>query len=408
MFARSHSTMPDYRYRALNMRGRIQNGTLAAETPRDLQLRLMQAGMTLIESRIHRPSGWRLLVQRGGLRDLAQFCQHVAQLERASVRLTDTLRDVTSSLPETKLRQQLLAVTHEVESGSSLSQALSTHPASFPPPMPSLIAAGEASGRLAESFTQLAAHYTWQAKLRSRLMRVLAYPLFALIAMVGVMLFLLAYVIPETAEFLYSMNVTLPGYSLALMAIAAFTVRYGIWLATCLAVLLAVLVFLYKRNAGFAYQMDRLALKLPLIGAFLGKLDLARFAKTLSMLLNSGIDLPPALQTAGGAVRNRAMIEQLDIVRAQVNNGNPLSLAAQLSGIFTPLITRMIVAGEESGGLPQAWKNIAEFYEDDVQHSAETIVSALGPIVTLVTGGLLIWLVLAVFLPIYDVLPKLM
>lgn len=399
--------MPDYRYRALAAQGRIQKGHLSADTTGDLQLRLRQAGLTLIEATPARTTDWRENWQPVRLRDLAQFCRHAAQLEQAAVKLTDILHDISSSLPPSRLRLKLQQITHEVESGQRLSESLSSRPRDFPTPMPSLIAAGEASGRLGDSLSLLASHFDWHARLRSRLSRVLAYPFFALVAMIAVILFLLVYVIPETSQFLGNMQAKLPRHSQILLNIAAFTVHWGREIIAILFLTAISAILLYRRSNSVAYHFDRILLRLPLIGPFTAKLFLARFTKILSMLLISGIDLPPALITAGNTISNRAMRESVATIESQIDQGNAVSFAFQLSGIFPPLVCRMVMAGEESNSLPTALQHVAHYYEEDVQNAAEFIVTAIGPLITLVTGGLLIWLILAVFMPIYDALPQL-
>ena len=402
--------MPDYKYRALNPRGRIQRGLLNADSPHDLTLQLQQAGMALIEARATLADSHRrfAIKARYQLRDMAQLCRHFSQLEQAAVPLTESLDEIRQSLPAGALRQTLHLVRRDIESGSSLSQALARRPAQFRAPMPALVGAGEATGRLAQSFDQLARHFDWQQNLRAKLTRTLGYPVFAFIAMLTVVLFLLVTVIPETSKFLADLNVKLPVHTLALIAIATFARDWGAPIAIVLGLAITALMTLRKRSAVLAYWLDAQWLRLPILGAFLQKLELARFTQNIAMMLDSGIDLLPALGTATNVIRNRAVRENLEIVSGQLENGLPLSRALGLSGLFSSLVLRIVRIGEEGGGLPASFTQIATYYENDVQHGAELMVSALGPLITLMTGSLLVWLIVSVFMPIYDALPQLM
>ncbi len=402
--------MPDYRYRALNPRGRVQRGELTAASPYDLQHQLQQAGISLIESRERPVSSRRFNLRSQGphLRNLAQLCLHIAQLERAAVRLTDTLRDVAATLPADKLRTALNASITEIEAGGTLSEALALRPTLFPTPMPALVAAGEATGRLGDVFGQLASHFDWRAKLRARIMRVIAYPLFSLVTMVSVVFFLLGYVVPQTSAFLHDMNVALPAHTVALLKTAEFVSTYGMPLLIVLLCTTFSSLFAYRRSTAFASWADRQLLHAPVIGSLWRRLELARFTRSLAMMVDSEIDLLTALATSAQAIRNRALLESITTLREQVQNGIALSRAAQLSGEFPSLVQRMLSVGEQGGKMPSALYNVADYYEADVQRNAEDLVATLGPTITIVTGGLLIWLVTAVFMPIYDALPQMM
>lgn len=330
------------------------------------------------------------------------------QLERAGVRITDALRDITEASANPHLQAVLSDVMRDVDNGLALSAALARHPRSFPPLMASLVAAGEGSGRLADVFKQLSDHFAWQERLRSRLWRASAYPLFTLAAMILVIVFIMGYVIPQTSGFLYSLDIDLPGQTIALIKTSAAVEAY--WLPVLLTVLIATLLWrvLKRQSRDISYLGAKLVLRLPLIGTLVQKVNLARFAHTFSVMFASGIEILPALETATRTVTNDVLQESLSVVHEQVQHGNPLSLAMRLSGEFPSLVQRMLKIGEESGNLAPALSHVAEYYERDVQGAAQTLIGSVGPTLTLVAGGLLLWMAIAVFVPIYDSLPQLM
>lgn len=401
--------MPNYRYRALNPRGRVLAGTLPAANELDLQQQLQQAGMTLIESRTQDEASRALhFLHPIRLRDLIQMCMHMEQLERAGVRITDALRDITEATGNPYMQALLSDVMRDVDNGLALSAALAKHQQAFPPLMASLIGAGESTGRLADVFKQLTDHFSWQERLRGRLLRASAYPAFTLVAMLLVIVFIMGYVIPQTTDFLYSLNIALPGQTIALIKTSAAVQAY--WLPTIVTLAIGILVWrtLRRQSRDFAFLSARLVLRTPLVGTLIQKVNLARWSHTFAVMFASGIEILPALETSTKTVTNDVLAESLHIIREQVQAGNPLSLSVRLSGEFPSLVQRMLKIGEETGDLAPALSHVAEYYERDVQSAAQALIGAVGPALTLVAGGLLMWMTLAVFVPIYDALPQLM
>lgn len=401
--------MPNFRYRALNPRGRVLSGTLPAANELDLQQQLQQAGITLIESRVQDEKSKALhFLHPVRMRDLIQMCMHLEQLERAGVRVTDALRDITEATGNPYLQAVLSDVMRDVDNGLALSAALAKHQQAFPPLMASLIGAGETTGRLADVFKQLTEHFSWQERLRGRLTRASAYPAFTLIAMIIVIVFIMGYVIPQTTEFLYSLNIPLPAQTRALIETSSLVQAY--WLPT-VAIMIGIVALwrvLRKQSRDFAFFSARLLLRTPLLGKLIQKVNLARWSHTFAVMFASGIEMLPALETSAKTVSNEVLAESLHVIREQVQNGNPLSLAIRLSGEFPALVQRMLKIGEETGDLTPALTHVADYYERDVQEAAQALIGAVGPALTLVAGGLLMWMTLAVFVPIYDALPQLM
>ncbi|MGE3770629.1 MAG: type II secretion system F family protein [Bdellovibrionales bacterium] len=400
--------MATYKYRALNPRGRVLNGTLAATNELDLQQQLLQAGITLIEAKPYTetPSALALL-RRVRTQDLAQLCLNMEQLQRAGVKLTDALRDVIEATTVPRLQIALANVLQDVDDGSSLSQAMMQHRRIFPPLMIALIAAGETTGRLADAFQELAQHFDWQERLRNRLVRVSAYPLFTVLAMFCVMVLMLGYVVPETSTFLYSLNIALPAHTVALISTSEFFAAY--WRLFAIIILLgAGIAYLAGRQSTeVRYVLAGIVLRLPTIGMLLRKINLARFMHTFALMFASGLGMITALETASRTVSNAVLSESLGVIREQVQNGNPLSLALRLSGEFPGMVQRMIRIGEESGKLAPALRHVADYYERDVQETIQSMIGAIGPVLTLIAGGLLIWIAVAVFVPVYNALPQL-
>jgi type IV pilus assembly protein PilC len=400
--------MATFHYRALNPRGRVLCGTLAALNELDLQQQLLQAGITLIEARpvADNPS-WLAQLKPIQAHDLIQLCTNLEQLQKAGVKLNDSLRDVADASANPRLQNALLQVQQDVDNGATLSQALAQHPRVFPQIMTALVGAGEATGHLAHAFAELAKHFDWQERLRSRLVRVSAYPLFTVVAMLGVMTLMLGYVIPQTSTFLYSLNITLPASTILLLDISNAVAMWWQPLMAVLILIAAITTLLWYNSTEARYQLSALALRIPFAGNLLRKVVLARFTHTFTLMFSSGLGVVESLDIARRTVTNLVLGESLDVIREQLQSGNPLSLAFRLSGEFPSLVQRMVKIGEESGQLAPALRHVTDYYERDVQDTIQTLIAALGPILTLVAGGLLIWIAVAVFIPVYNALPQL-
>jgi len=401
--------MATYKYRAINPRGRTLAGTLGAINELDLQHQLLQAGLTLIESRPQYETGLNT-ARFHPIRhlDLVQLCLNLGQLENADVKLTDNLRDVAEVTENSRLQQALLRVQQEVSSGIPLSHALERYKDVFPHLMVALIRAGEATGKLANAFSDLAKHFEWQEKLRGKLQRAASYPFFCLVTMFGVLALMLGYVVPEVTQFLYSLSVPLPFYTTLLISLSGIATAYGQAFLFALIGITAGTIIAMRQSREIHYKASAILLRLPIAGKLIRQINIARFIHTFSLVYNTGLGMMAAIDTAKDTVSNLLLHESIGIIQEQVRNGTPLSLAMKLSGEFPNLVQRMMKIGEESGQLETALQHITDYYEQSVQQNIETTIGTIGPTLTLVAGGLLIWIAIAVFSPVYNALPQLM
>ena len=399
--------MPLYKYKALNQTGRRVTGQLSANNEADLYQRLKQINLELLsaaEEKGKRGSG--LFAPKVGNRELVQMCLHLQQLSAAGVSLMEGLADVRDSTDHRRLRDLMAEVFEDVSAGQSLSEAYGRHPRVFGNVFQSLIGAGEASGNLTESFTQLIKHLNWIDKVNAKIKKATRYPMFMLLVMAALFMFMMTIVVPQVVKFLTSLGQKLPIVTTALIATSNFVMGY--WWAI-VGVPVALYIFfkiMIRTSEAFAYAVDLYSLRMPVIGELIRKLSLSRFAHFFATMFQSGVPILTCLDTAGRVVGNRCLEKSLKTVRTGVEDGNALSMGLRNTGEFPNLVVRLVKIGEDSGNLGETLNNVTDFYDRDVDESVESLVGMIEPTLTAFSGIMIAWIVVAVVGPIYDAISK--
>lgn len=397
--------MPQFSYRAINQKGRSVRGSMAAANEADLFQQLKALSMVLVDSRVQREtkSGGKIAfgLRRITLRDLIQMCLHLEQLQQAGVPLIEGLADVRDSSENQRLRDVLSEINRAVTEGASLSEAFGRHPRVFGPVFTALVSAGEVSGNMHESFRQLVKHLKWQEALNQKIKKATRYPSFIIVLMLGLFFFMMGIVVPEVVGFLETMKVELPALTLSLIATSAFVQD---WWWAMLAVPVATLaLFLAARRSSeaLAFKVDSLLLRLPVLGLILRKIALSRFSHFFAIMFQAGVPILQCLETARTVVVNRALAAAVDSVHGEMQTGTAFSAALANSGQFPSLVIRMVRIGEDSGNLATTLNNVTEFYDRDVEESVDSLVAKAEPALTVVAGGLMLWIIVGVFGPVY-------
>ena len=213
---------------------------------------------------------------------------------------------------------------------------------------------------------------------------------------------MMGFVVPQIVGFIKNLGQELPFYTTSLMATSEFFQEF--WWAILSAPVIAAVAYkaIRKNSEGFAYQMDTLWLRFPIMGPLIRKISIARYAQTFGALFSSGIDVINCLRSAQQTVTNLALLEALDVVQSQVQSGSPLSAAFGASGEFPTMVTRMIKIGEESGNLTPVLNQVSEFYTKDVDEAVQGLITMIEPMLTLLLGIMILWIAVAVFGPIYS------
>lgn len=397
--------MPSFQYKAVDPAGLPSRGKLEASNEVDLELRLKRMGLDLITFRQTR-SGGGASTAKIDRKDLINLCFDMEQISGAGIPLLDGLRDLRDSLGRSGMKAVLTSVVEDVEGGRMLSQAMAQHPKVFNGVFVSLVAAGEQSGQLTEIFRSLSESLRWQDELGAQTKKLLIYPAILSVMLIVVTVFLLVYLVPQVVSVLKTMQVELPIQTVVLIAVSGFVVKFW-WVVIALGLLaIAGGAALLKSSEKARFEFDRIKLRLPVVGPVLEKVILARFSSFFALMYRSGITVLDAMRTSQSIAGNLVIADALQRATARVNAGEPLSEAIAGTGMFPPLVIRMLRVGESTGALDTALLNVNYFYTRDVKDSVEGALKLIEPILTLIMGGLLALILFSVLTPIYDMIGK--
>lgn len=393
--------MPSYSYSAMNEMGRVIRGTIVGENEIDLEVRLKDLGLDLVNYKELREkkAGFGSRIRQ---KDLLLMCLHLEQLNRAGVPIHEALQDVRDATDSLKLRDVVSDIGERVKSGERLSEAMAHYPNVFGSVFVGLVKAGELNGNLTESFVHMSDHMKWTTDLKRKVKKAVTYPMVLLVVMSLVITILMLFVVPKLIDFIVNQGFHIPIHTRALIAVShAFEnywyIIFGVPIMTTISLRLA-----YRTSEAFAYKVDKVFLNLPIIGQTIRKINMARFTHFFSVMFKSGIDIIDSLEAAKEVVGNRVIIESIDTVIRSVTEGNSLTASLRISSQFPNLVIRMFKVGEDSGNMNEALENINFFYNREVNDSVDGMVAMVQPILTAVMGALIFWVIASVFGPLYQ------
>ena len=397
--------MEKYRYKAINSKGRPIRGVISAANENDLFMQLQTAGLELVDCSAldRRRNFWQqdLGLGKVRIRDLIQLFIHMEQMQGAGVPLLDALGDIRDASDNGRLRDVMSEIHRDVSEGSSLSEALARHPKIFSNLYISLVASGEETGDLQESYKQLIKYLKWVDQMQGKIRKATRYPTILLTVVIITVVIMMSFVVPQIVGFLQNLDQKLPFYTRSLMATSRFFSDYWWIVLFAPPLLFAGVMTLRRMSDSFAYHLDHLLLNLPFTGRLIRKISIARFAQTFGALFSSGIDVMQALKAARRTVSNRFLGEALDSVQEYVSAGSPLSDAMAACGEFPTMVTRMVKVGEESGNLTPVLEQVSDFYTSDVDEEVQKVITMIEPSLTIIMGAMILWIAVGVFGPIY-------
>ena len=394
-----------YAYKAMNHSGRTVMGRLDAINLIDLEMRLKRMDLDFINGDTVRQGG---LMNRAKISrpELINFCFHLEQLARAGVSLIESLTDLRDSIENPRFREVIAGMIESIEGGKTLSQALAEHPQTFDGVMVSLVRAGEETGALPQVLNNLLESLKWQDELAAHTKKLIMYPAFLGTVVVAITLFMMIYLVPKMAGFIRNMGQELPMQTKILIGTSEFFVGYWYVVLGLPLILAAIAAFLVSTNHAARYRFDAVKLRLPYIGEILRKIILSRFASVFAMMYSSGITILDSIKATEDVVGNLVIKEGLEKVGALIAEGQNVTVAFQTAGMFPPLVLRMLRVGENTGQLDTALTNVSYFYNRDVRESIEKVQAMIEPVMTVIIGVILGWIMMAVLGPIYDIITK--
>lgn len=397
--------MARFSYTAVNKAGRQVRGDMNADNDMDLEARLKQMDLDLVSSRQLRE---RRMLRFGSVRvrDLIVLCLHLEQLDRAGVPLLDSLADMRDTADTPRMKDLLIGIFESVKNGKMLSVALAEHPKVFGTVFVGLVAAGEKTGKLADSFGHLGRHLKWTSELKRKVKKAIRYPIAVLFFITLAITILMTMVVPKLISFILNQGFSIPWHTKALIAVSHAFEHYWYLIFGIPAGIIILFIIIYRKFPNVAYKADTVFLKLPVMGPVIRKIDMARFTHFFAIMFNSGVDILEALGGAQKVVRNRVLKESVDEVRQAVTNGSSITKALKQSGQFPNLVVRMFKVGEDSGNMKDALENVNFFYDREVNDSVEAMVGMIQPALTVVLGLILFWVIAAMFGPLYESFTK--
>ncbi len=391
-----------FRYKAMTREGTIRSGNLDATNEVDLEQRLLRMGMDLIRADVTKEVRASFGQKKISKHVLINFCFNMEQLTRAGVPLLDGLKDLRDTQEHPRFREIVANMVDEIEGGKTLSEALAEHSSIFDPLFVSLIRAGEATGQLPEIFDSLSKTIKWQDELEKTTKKLLTSPLIVGTVVLSVTAFLMIYLVPQLVDFIISMGQVLPFYTRALIATSDFIVAYWYIIIITPPVTYFGIKLLVKHNENAAMRADLIKISIWKFGPVLKKLLLSRFANFFAMMYAAGIPILKCLEIAEDIIGNKVIKQALGTVRNDIQQGAPIALSFQNTGLFPPLVIRMLQVGEVTGNLDAALLNVSYFYDRDIKDSIDKVQAMIGPMMTVILGLLLGWVMLSVLGPIYD------
>ena len=397
--------MAAFEYTALDETGRTRQGVLSGDSARQVRSRLRTMGLFPVEVRgvqeqAVKPAGLNPS-RRISAAALALLTRQLATLLRAGMPLDESLRALGAQTASRRLQAVLADVCARITEGTSLNEAMSAYPGVFPAFYCSMVAAGEAGGRLEEALERLADYTETRRALRQSLSMALIYPAILTLVSLLVVAVLLIYVVPEVVRVFQQSGQTLPWLTAGLIAASQVLRDFG-WLL-CLGAVLALLLgrFLLSRTVIRA-RVDRMLLDMPFIGRISRKLHAARLTRSLAILTKSGVPLLEALEISSRMIINIPLRAAVENAAVYVREGGRLHKALEDCGWFPPLLVQMLASGEESGELDDMLARAASYEENELQAVLTAATALFEPFIILVMGAVVLVIVLAILLPIFE------
>ena len=333
--------------------------------------------------------------------DIAIFMRQLSTMLSAGIPLVQSFEIVGAGHENAAMQKLIMAVKTEVEGGTSLSDSLAKHPLYFDDLVVNLVDAGEQAGALETLLDKIATYKEKTEALKKKIKKALTYPAAVLVVALVVTTILLIFVIPAFEDLFQGFGADLPTFTRKVIDLSVFVRAKGVYIAIVIGTAIASFLYFQKRSRPMRHFLDRMSLKMPIIGPILQKAAIARYARTLATMFAAGVPLVEALESVAGATGN--IVYEIGVlkIRDEVSTGQRLQQAMENVDLFPNMVIQMIAVGEESGSLDSMSSKVADFYEDDVDNAVDNLSSLLEPMIMAILGVLVGGLVIAMYLPIF-------
>lgn len=392
--------MATFVFAARDSQGRSVQGRRAASSPSELRRVLRSEGAFLVSAREARTGGRGGVARRVKPKELILFTFNMQSLMDSGVPLLSGLEDLAEETGDTGFRAVILDVRDRLNAGETFAQALGAHPGIFDSQYVHMVDSGEQSGRLPHVFERLLQLLEWKEDFRRKIRDLTTYPTIIAIALIGLVALVLGFVFPRFAVVFERVNFELPWSTRFLISASDFLQAHWIWLLLGAAALWTA-AWVLLRMEKVCYARDVAVLRIPVVGDLIEMLCFSQIAQAFGSFLDSGIGVPHALEMIAGMVPNRKVSRAVRRARESILGGSTIASAFRNSGVFPRLVVRMVRMGEQSGRLVDALTKAGRIYDREIPLKTQRVTDLLSPILTVVMGGMLLFVVLSVMTPLY-------
>ncbi|OJF69022.1 type II secretion system protein F [Alteromonas sp. V450] len=390
-----------FEWQGKDSRGSSRKGEISAQNLSEARTMLRKQGISVKKVKKQQKS----ILSRGQKivpADISVVSRQIATMLAAGVTLIQSLEMIGQGHSKAPMRNLLMEITNEVKSGNPLSSALRKHPQHFDSLYCDLVYTGEQSGALEVIYERIATYKEKAEALKSKIKKAMFYPIAVLVVAFIVTTILLVFVVPQFEEIFSGFGAELPAFTQFVLGISRFVQDYGVFIALGMGIAGFLFARTYKRSLALRDKCDKLSLKIPVIGDILKKASIARFTRTLSTTFAAGVPLIGALDSAAGASGNAVYRDAILFVKKEVAGGIPMHVAMRATNVFPDMVTQMISIGEESGSVDEMLSKVAAIYEAEVDDMVDGLTSLLEPMIMVVLGVVVGGLIIAMYLPIFQ------
>ena len=396
--------MPGFNYTAINRNGKRVRSSLDASSIETAKSSLRGAGYTILDIKEQTTLNRDIEIPFLGnpkAKDMAVFCRQFVSILRAGVSVASVLSMLGQQTGNKKLRAAIREMQADVEKGEALASSMRRHPKIFPAILVNMVAAGESSGNLEESFRQMELYFDRSKRTKSKVTSAMIYPCVLIVVMIIVLIVMMTKIIPNFLKTFEDMDAELPKITLGVMAVCEW---FKSWWWVPLLVLAALIVggVLFHRTNKGKHFFGWLARKTPVVGNLTVKTACATFCRTMEVLIGSGLTLTDSMDLAASNMDNIYYLEAIRDARALVAEGTPLRESLVRTGIFPPMVSNLVGVGEETGDLQSMMGKVADYYDEEVDEATKKLLNLMEPAIIIFMAVFVVIIVLAIYLPMIN------
>lgn len=396
--------MPGFNYTAINRNGKRVRSSLDASSIETAKSSLRGAGYTILDIKEQTTLNRDIEIPFLGnpkAKDMAVFCRQFVSILRAGVSVASILSMLGQQTANKKLKAAIREMQADVEKGETLAASMRRHPKVFPSILVNMVAAGEASGNLEESFQQMEHYFDRAKRTKGQVTSAMIYPCVLIVVMIGVLIVMMTKIIPSFLKTFEEMDAELPKITLAVMAVCDWFQAWW-WLLLLVLVFLVVGGILFHRTDKGRHFFGWLARKIPVVGNLTVKSACATFCRTMEVLIGSGLTLTDSLELASSNMSNIYYYEAVREARGMVAEGTPLRVSLERTGLFPSMVSNLVGIGEETGDLQGMMGKVADYYDEEVEEATKKLLNLMEPAIIIFMAVFVLIIVLSIYLPMIN------